>query len=81
MLSSGDLTRLVGRLESRGLVQRIPDPHGTRSFHAALTATGSKRLAEARVTHDAVIEELMGSKLSDKQMAALAEALGRVLGP
>ncbi|MFI4985637.1 MAG: MarR family winged helix-turn-helix transcriptional regulator [Solirubrobacterales bacterium] len=81
MLSSGGLTRLVGRLESRGLVQRIPDPHDARSFHAALTGTGSKRLAEARVTHDAVIEELMGSKLSDKQMASLAQALGRVLGP
>jgi DNA-binding MarR family transcriptional regulator len=80
MFSSGGLTRLVGRLESRGLVQRTPDPDDARSFHAALTDAGSERLAQARVTHDAVIEELLGSNLTDKQMATLAQTLGRLIG-
>jgi len=35
-------TGLVGRLESRGLVQRIPDPRDARGFHAALTKEGSE---------------------------------------
>ena len=81
MFSSGGLTRLVGRLESRGLVQRTPDPGDARSFHAALTELGSERLAEARATHDAVIEELIGSRLTDRQMASLARMLGRLIEP
>jgi len=44
MFSSGGLTRLVGRLESPGLVQRTPGPEDARSFHAALTRAGRQRL-------------------------------------
>jgi hypothetical protein len=40
-----------------------------------------ERLAQARVTHDAVIEELLGSKLTDKQVASLAQTLGRLVEP
>jgi DNA-binding MarR family transcriptional regulator len=79
MLSSGGLTRLVGRLEERGLVARRQDPDDARSFRATLTAAGAKRLAEARVTHDAVIAELVGSRLSAGQVSTLARTLGRVL--
>jgi DNA-binding MarR family transcriptional regulator len=79
MFSSGGLTRLVGRLEARGLVRRTPDPGDARSLRAELTAQGSARLKAARVTHDAVIEELLGSRLSGREMASLAAALGRAL--
>lgn len=79
MFSSGGLTRLVGRLESRGLVERIPDPDDARSFYAALSDQGSQRLAEARVTHDAVIEELLSAKLTSGEMQSLTRALGRAL--
>lgn len=79
LLSSGGLTRLVGRLENRGFVRREPDPADARSFLASLTDDGRAALAEARVTHDAVIEELLGSRLSDYEIRALAEILGRAL--
>jgi DNA-binding MarR family transcriptional regulator len=80
MLSSGGLTRLVGRLEDRGLIRREQDPADARSFHATLTPEGAARLAEARLTHDAVIGELVSSTLTGTQVAALARQLGRVLG-
>jgi DNA-binding MarR family transcriptional regulator len=79
MLSSGGLTRLIGRLEERGLVERVQDPSDARAFHATLTTAGAKRLAEARATHDAVIDELVQSKLTSAQASALAHALGRVV--
>ncbi|MGE5281840.1 MAG: MarR family winged helix-turn-helix transcriptional regulator [Chloroflexota bacterium] len=79
MLSSGGLTRLVGRLEGRGLVQRIPDPRDARSFYATLTEDGSALLAAARVTHDRVIEALLGAKLSASEVRSLSRALGRAL--
>lgn len=79
MFSSGGLTRLVGRLESRGLIERIPDPDDARSFYATLTREGSERLADARVTHDAVIEGLLSARLTMDEMRSLSRALGRAL--
>lgn len=81
MFSSGGLTRLVGRLESRRLVKRIPDADDARSFYAALTAEGSQRLSEARITHDAVIEALLSAKLTRNELRSLTRALGRALEP
>lgn len=80
MLSSGGLTRLVGRLESGGLVRRDPDPEDARGFHAVLTDAGGVRLAEARLTHDAVVDEMLGSRLSPAGLAALDRSLARLLG-
>jgi DNA-binding MarR family transcriptional regulator len=79
MLSSGGLTRLVGRLEQQGLVRRDLDPADARSFHASLTEQGCRRLAEARLTHDAVIERILATPLSEQDLAELALVLGRVL--
>jgi DNA-binding MarR family transcriptional regulator len=79
MLSSGGLTRLVGRLEDRGLVRREPDPIDARAFHASLTDRGVAQLAAARDTDDAVIEELLGSRLSRAGTTQLSALLGRLL--
>ena len=64
MFSSGGLTRLVGRLESRGLVERRQDGSDGRSFHARLTTAGARTLRAARGTHDAGIDELGASRLT-----------------
>ena len=79
MLSSGGLTRLVGRLEARELVERVPDPGDGRGFYAALTKRGSQRLSQARMTHDAVIGDRFAAGLTERQLEGLADALGRVL--
>ena len=80
MLSSGGLTRLVGRLEERGYVQREQDPGDARVFHAGLTAAGRAKLAAARVTHDGIVHELFGRRLSPAEVAAMTQSLARVLG-
>ena len=79
MLSSGGLTRLVGRLEDRGLVLRVPDPQDGRAFRATLTDAGRTSLADARRTHDGVIDELLGSRLSEREVGALSAVLAHVL--
>ena len=81
MLSSGGLTRLVGRLEERGFVRRDQDTADARAFYAQLTDTGRALLAEARVTHDAVIHDLFGAHLSASEVDAMTRALAGVLGP
>ena len=79
MLSSGGLTRLVGRLEERGFVRRDQDTVDARAFYAKLTDTGRALLAEARVTHDAVIHDLFGAHLSATDVDAMTRALAGVL--
>jgi DNA-binding MarR family transcriptional regulator len=79
MLSSGGLTRLAGRLERRGLVRRDPDPDDARAFRAVLTAAGSHALAEARITHDAIISRIVAAPLSAEEVAGLERTLGRIL--
>jgi hypothetical protein len=79
LYKTGGLTRLVGRLEDRGLVERVQDAGDARSFQATLTKASARRLAEARATHDAVIEELVSSRLTARQVGALANTLGRVV--
>jgi DNA-binding MarR family transcriptional regulator len=81
LLSSGGLTRLVGRLEERGFLQRTQDTVDARSFRAKLTDAGRARLAAARITHDAIIHDLFGTHLSAADVDAMTRALARVLGP
>lgn len=45
------LTRLVGRLESAGLVERYPCPDDGRGSIASLTAEGRRVFQRARTTH------------------------------
>jgi DNA-binding MarR family transcriptional regulator len=77
MLSSGGLTRLVGRLEDRGFLRRQPDVDDGRSFHAQLTAAGARALRRARVTHDAVIEELVASRTTQEDLRHVASILAQ----
>jgi DNA-binding MarR family transcriptional regulator len=79
MLSSGGMTRLVGRLEQRGLVRRDPDPDDARAFQASLTQAGRASLAQARITHDEVIANLLGEHLTPRAALTLAGLLDKVL--
>lgn len=79
MLSSGGMTRLVGRLEERGLVRREPDPQDARAFRACLTPAGRTRLKRARVAHDAVIAEVIAGRLTAADIGRLETLLDKLL--
>jgi DNA-binding MarR family transcriptional regulator len=81
MLSSGGLTRLVGRLEERGFLQREPDADDGRAYLVSLTERGHSRLVEARRTHDAVIADALSGALDDGEAPAFARVLGAMLPP
>ena len=52
LVTSGTMTNRVDRLESRGLVERRPDPNDRRGVLVSLTASG-------RATVDAALDELL----------------------
>ena len=57
LLSQSGVTRLVDRLQQRGLVVREPCPEDRRVLYARLTPEGAAALAEARPTHLAGVRD------------------------
>lgn len=71
---NSNLTRLVDRLEARGLVRRAPDRHDRRVTLVQLTHEGQTLINELRPRHRAYVEQRMGH-LSPTQLGALHEAM------
>ena len=59
-LSQSALSRVVGRLESDGLVTRAMCKHDRRGIFACLTDAGRARHEAARPTHREVLAETLG---------------------
>jgi DNA-binding MarR family transcriptional regulator len=77
-LSQSGVTRLVDRLERRGLVVREPCPEDRRVLYARITEDGRRRLAQARPTHLAGVRALFLRHFDDDELRALGEAWERV---
>ncbi|GCD46042.1 MarR family winged helix-turn-helix transcriptional regulator [Streptomyces paromomycinus] len=73
-----NVTGIVDRLESRGLVERRPDPADRRVKLAAPTETGRATAAQLRDSLDFAREPL--GELSVAERALLKELLQRMLG-
>jgi DNA-binding MarR family transcriptional regulator len=81
VLTPSGVTHLVTRLERDGLVQRSVDENDRRSFFAALTAAGHRRLRESRPTHNEVIRQYLTRRLSAAQLASLGALWEKILAP
>ena len=58
-LSQSALSRVVGRLEAAGLVERTMCRDDRRGIFATLTVAGQQRYAAARPTHRRVLAEVL----------------------
>jgi DNA-binding MarR family transcriptional regulator len=47
LVTSGTMTNRIDRLEAKGLVQRVPDPHDGRGVQVTLTEIGRRRVDDA----------------------------------
>src|SRR3954470_18475971 len=63
-LSQSALSRLIGRLEADGLVQRMMCTNDRRGIFACLTDAGRERYEAARPTHRAVLADTMPPALA-----------------
>jgi DNA-binding MarR family transcriptional regulator len=79
LLSRSGLTRLVSRLESQGMIERVECKDDARGAFAAITDHGRERLAEARATHRAGVRERFLDRLSEREQRQLAKAWARLL--
>jgi DNA-binding MarR family transcriptional regulator len=76
-LSASAATRLVNRLEARGLLTRILCEDDRRGIYSELTPDGSALLAAARPTHDRVIAAAVEEAREAPELAPLVAALTR----
>jgi DNA-binding MarR family transcriptional regulator len=73
------LSRVVKRLEDRGLVRREPDSTDGRFTNAILTDRGFRTLADAAPAHVAHIRLLVIDALSSEQLRRLGRDAGRIM--
>jgi DNA-binding MarR family transcriptional regulator len=79
LLSQSGVTRLVDRLQRRGLVVREPCPEDRRVLYARLTTEGAAALAHARPTHLAGVRDHFLRHFDETELRALGEAWERVV--
>ncbi|MEU3651833.1 MarR family transcriptional regulator [Streptomyces sp. NPDC032161] len=64
----------VGALESRGLVERAPDPADGRKSVVSITRTGLEVLTAVRTAKNDWLAEALAAELDDEERRTVAEA-------
>ena len=80
-LSPSATTRLVNRLEDRGLLTRILCQDDRRGIYTELTPAGEALLLAARPTHDATLEAALHDATETPELASLVDALHALPAP
>lgn len=70
-LSASATTRLVNRLEDRGLLVRVLCQDDRRGIYTELTPAGEALLREARPTHDETLEAALDEAAETPELAPL----------
>lgn len=78
LVSNGNATAVVDRLEKDGLARRTPAPNDRRTVHVALTEAGLKAFEAMAQEHEARIDALF-SGLTAEDLDALRDILQRAL--
>ena len=77
-ISNPTLTGILNRLESKGLIVRVPCKHDARSKYIEVTDKASGLDKEIRKAFEESEKELLGS-LSDEEITQLHEYLEKIL--
>ncbi len=77
-LSPSGMTRMVDRLERRGLVERRAGAADGREALVVITTSGLDLLAAASPTHTEALERTFVAVLSHSELVRLAASLGKV---
>ena len=80
LVSNGNATAVVDRLESDGLVRRSPSETDRRTVFVALTPEGLTQFEGLAVDHEAEVDQLFAG-LSDADLDVLTEILKRMRKP
>jgi DNA-binding MarR family transcriptional regulator len=73
LLTQPGMSRLIARLEERGLVERADDPDDRRACRVRLTEAGSRAQREIGLAHARHVAEAMTRTLSRRQLVQLRD--------
>ncbi|WP_127903291.1 MarR family winged helix-turn-helix transcriptional regulator [Solirhodobacter olei] len=76
LVSNGNATAVVDRLEREGLAKRTPNPADRRTVQVALTAHGLAEFESIAAAHEREVNQLF-SGLTDADLDALTDILRR----
>ena len=79
LVSNGNATMVVDRLEIDGLVRRIPSETDRRTVFVALTAEGLARFEGLAAGHEAEVSQMFAN-LSEAELDTLTDILKRMGG-
>lgn len=74
------LTRIVTRLEKRGLISRTPDPQDGRYTLARLTEQGAATVSGTQDAYGSAVRELVLDRLAPDQVHHLEQIAATILG-
>lgn len=77
LVSNGNATTVVDRLEKDGLVRRSPSPSDRRTVHVALTPEGLAQFEALAANHEAEVSRLFAG-LSEGDLDMLTDILKRM---
>lgn len=80
-LSPSATTRLVTRLEDRGLLTRVLCADDRRGIYTELTAAGRELYEQSRPVHDATLEEVLAQAALQPELAPLVAAFHGIAAP
>ncbi|MEY9837868.1 MarR family winged helix-turn-helix transcriptional regulator [Streptacidiphilus sp. EB103A] len=75
VLSQSATTRLVSRLEDRGLLSRYLCPTDRRGIYTDVTEAGLALLEQARPTHERTLREALDAAAQNPELAPLVRAV------
>src|ERR1700748_2523047 len=78
VLSQSATTRLVTRLEDRGLLERYLCPTDRRGIYTNVTAAGLARLETALPTHDAALREALDTAAAAPRLTPLVQTVEQI---
>ncbi|MDI3402736.1 MarR family winged helix-turn-helix transcriptional regulator [Streptomyces cavernicola] len=81
VLSQSATTRLVTRLEDRGLLSRYLCPTDRRGIYTDVSEAGAQLLAEARPTNDTALREALDAAAQNAELAPLVKAVESLNAP
>ena len=78
LLTQSSLSRMLERLELKGLVTRRQDAQDLRGVRVALTSSGSELYEAISVGHDQMVAELISTALDPEEIRVLTRLSERV---
>ena len=78
LLTQPGMSRLVGRLEARGLVRRVDDPEDGRASRIRLTDAGASLQRRVGLAHGRQVAQAMTRSLDHEQLLQLRDLCGRL---